>query len=83
MNWLLLNNLYPVTPYRRVREESDGLLYAVLRSLVTVRNQLPAQVVEIARISTSLQSREIEQKRGTDFHCRGSRLPLYRLNDDI
>ena len=35
--------------YRRVRKESDELLYTVW-SLVTVRNQLPAQVVEIVEI---------------------------------
>ena len=33
--------------YRRIQKESDELLYTV-RSLVTVRNQLPAQVVKIA-----------------------------------
>ena len=33
---LLLNHFYPVTSYRRVRKESDELLYTV-RSLVTVR----------------------------------------------
>ena len=43
INLLLLNN-YPMI-YRRVQTESDELLYTV-RSLVTVRNQLPAQVVK-------------------------------------
>ena len=32
--------------YRQVQKESDELLYTVW-SLVTVRNQLPAQVVKI------------------------------------
>ena len=45
INLLLLNNFYPVISYRRVQKESDGLLYTVW-SLVMVRNQLPAQVVE-------------------------------------
>ena len=39
----LLDHFYPVTSYRRVEKESDELLYTV-RSLVMVRNQLPAQV---------------------------------------
>ena len=42
---LLLNNFYSVI-YRRVREESNELLYTVW-SLVMVRNQLPAQVVNL------------------------------------
>ena len=44
INLLLLNNFYPVISYRRVPKESDELLYTVW-SLVMVRNQLPAQVV--------------------------------------
>ena len=44
---LLFNNFYPVTSYRRVQKKKKGdeLLYTV-RSLVMVRNQLPAQVVK-------------------------------------
>ena len=44
INLLLLNNFYPVISYRRVQEESAEFLY---RSLVMVRNQLPAQEVKI------------------------------------
>ena len=44
---LLLNNFYPLISYRRLL-----LLYAV-RSLVTVRNQLPAQAVK------NVQSRQL------------------------
>ena len=47
INLLLLNNFYPVI-YRRVQKESDELLYTVW-SLVTVRNQLPTQVVNLLR----------------------------------
>ena len=53
INLLLLNNFYPVI-YRPVQRESDVLLYTVW-SLVMVRNQLPAQVVEI------------DEKQGTIF----------------
>ena len=42
---LVLNNFYPLISYRRVQKESDELLYTV-RSLVMVRNQLPAQVTD-------------------------------------
>ena len=42
-NLLLLNNFYLVISYRRVQRESDELMCTVW-SLVTVRNQLPAQV---------------------------------------
>ena len=45
-NSLLLDNFYPVISYRRVQKESDELSYTVW-SLVTVRNQLPARVVEL------------------------------------
>ena len=47
INLLLLNNFYPVISHRRVQKESDELLYTV-RSLVMVRNQLPAQVVNLS-----------------------------------
>ena len=41
---ILLNNFYPTAmSYRRVRKDSDELFYTT-RSLVKVRNQLPAQV---------------------------------------
>ena len=50
INLLLVNNFYPVIPYRRVRQESDELLYTVW-SLVMVRNQLPAQVVKCTKVS--------------------------------
>ena len=42
INLLLLNNFYPVISYQRVHEESDEL-FCTVWSLVTVRNQLPAQ----------------------------------------
>ena len=44
---LLLDNFYPVVSYRPSSKEKeiDESLYTV-RSLVMVRNQLPAQVVE-------------------------------------
>ena len=47
INLLRLNNFYPVISYTTssIEKESDELLYTV-RSLVTVRNQLPAQVVK-------------------------------------
>ena len=44
INLLLLNNFYPVI-YRRGQNKSDELSYTVW-PLVTVRNQLPAQVVK-------------------------------------
>ena len=43
---LLLNQFHPVISYRQVRMESDELFYTVW-SLVTVRNQLPVQVVNL------------------------------------
>ena len=46
INLLFHNNFYPVISYRRVQKESDELLYT-LWSLVMVRNQLPAQVVNL------------------------------------
>ena len=46
INFLLLNNFYPVISYRRVQTESDELSCTVW-SFVMVRNQLPAQVIEI------------------------------------
>ena len=49
INLLFLNNLYPVMSYRRVEKESDGLFYTVW-SLVMVRNQLPAQAVNLQPI---------------------------------
>ena len=43
---LLLSNFYPVTSYRRVRKKKKGTnILHTIRSLVTVRNQLPAQGV--------------------------------------
>ena len=45
INLLLLDHFCPLT-YRRVQNESDELSYTVIWSLVTVRNQLPAQVVK-------------------------------------
>ena len=49
MNLLLINDFYPVImPTRSNGKESDELLYTV-RSLVMVRNQLPAQVVNLLR----------------------------------
>ena len=47
---LLFNNFYPVisSPTSSKEKESDELLYTV-RSLVMVRNQLPAQVVNLLR----------------------------------
>ena len=45
INLLPFNNFYH---YRQVQKESDELLYTV-RSLVMVRNQLPAQVVNLSR----------------------------------
>ena len=44
INLLLLSNFYPVISYRRVRKESDAVLYTVW-SLVMVRNHLPARAV--------------------------------------
>ena len=45
---LLLDNFHPVISCRRVqkKKESDELLYTV-RSLVMVRDQLPAQAVKL------------------------------------
>ena len=48
INLLLFNNFYPVMSYRRVQKEKDELLCTVW-SLVMVRNQLPAQVVNLLR----------------------------------
>ena len=44
INLLLLSNFYPVISYRRVRKESDAVLYTVW-SLVMVRNHLPARLI--------------------------------------
>ena len=55
---LLLDNFYPAISYRRVQKENDKLLYTVW-SLLTVRNQLPTQVVK-------------EIKNGG--HCSGQRV---------
>ena len=49
MNLSRLNNFYPVMSHRRVQKESDELLYTVW-SLVTVRNQLPAQVTVVVQM---------------------------------
>ena len=48
INLLLVNNFYPVIfiPTYPKEKESDELLYTV-RSLVMVRNQFPAQVVNL------------------------------------
>ena len=42
---LLVNNFYIVISYQRVEKEKKATNYCT-RSLVMVRNQLPAQVVE-------------------------------------
>ena len=56
INLLLLNNFYPVMLYRRVRKESDELLYIRFWSLVMVRNQLPTQVVKIISFSDTVEN---------------------------
>ena len=55
---LLLNHFHPVISYRQVRMESDELFYTVW-SLVTVRNQLPAQGV-----NQDASSRSVTAKNG-------------------
>ena len=45
INLLLVNHFYPVISYRRVQRGSEELLNTI-RSLVMVRNQLPARVVQ-------------------------------------
>ena len=56
INLLLLNNFYPVMLYRRVRKESDELLYIQFWSLVMVRNQLSTQVVKIISFSDTVEN---------------------------
>ena len=43
---LLLNNFHPVISHRRVQKEKESDELYTVRSLVTVRNQSPAQVVK-------------------------------------
>ena len=52
---LLLNNFYPVISYRQVQKRKKATNYRIrFRSLVMVRNQLPAQVVKLTQIDVRI-----------------------------
>ena len=60
--------------YRRVRKESDELLCTV-RSLVTVRNQLPGQVVKRSPIRNGeIRNREDGEERFFRFNQSGQNM---------